>query len=194
MTNTGSRSGAQDLRAVTRQAEPTTRWALSYRQLGSCVAAVAATARRFRANPALTSEGAPMEETARRAAAAMARYNRRRDRLEEPAGRRDRDGCWYPGPREEAAMPWASRPDRVQPYAYLHACRTLQACAALEGVGLSKVKALQRKLRDACTDPDRAYCAADIIAAVEPLAATARPTLATRRIHVCPSIKPTGTP
>lgn len=96
-----------------------------------------------------------------RATRALARYERRQSRTEEPAGGLDRQGRWQPAPAEQSVVVERARaPNRAFAYAFRMVCRTLEHCEALEGADRGAtvlvrywVKALERLLAVPIADP-----------------------------------------
>jgi len=97
-----------------------------------------------------------------RASRALARYERRQARTEEPAGGLDRQGRWQPAPTERSVVVERARmPNRAFAYAFRMVCRSLEHCEALEGADRGAtvlvrywVKALERLTGERMPDPN----------------------------------------
>lgn len=93
---------------------------------------------------------------------AAARYVRRRDRIEHPAGYWDKGGRWFPIDETEAKLLVGRfrSPSREWPYSYLLPARTLRHCCELEelpdGRGVLKIAQLFDDLLSRCPDRARA--------------------------------------
>lgn len=97
--------------------------------------------------------------------AAVVRFLKRRDGIERPSGITDHAGRWHPDISEGIVD--ARTPSRAYPWSLLHACRTLQHCAELEGADLATARKLSRRARqlvNLCLKQGQSYEVALLVA------------------------------
>lgn len=100
-------------------------------------------------------------------AAAIARHNRRQDRLEHPRGSFDSAGRWYPSKSEATGCEHAREPSRSYPYSQLKAARSLSACAKLEKADLHDCRSTKATLSKRGFQISKMYEATDVLAAMK---------------------------
>lgn len=100
-----------------------------------------------------TDDGAALRATC----TALARFNRRRDRLENPEGFFDNGGRWYPSGDDVGCCGCNREPSRAWPYTWLQECRTQLACLMHDGALGGDVSNLRKWLRHLGVDPRKEY-------------------------------------
>ena len=82
------------------------------------------------------------------AVTALARYERRRLRIEHPKGAFDNAGRWYPRDRDAEVLDETLRePSRAWPQSYNKGCRALAHCERYEGADHDAVLYVRRTLK-----------------------------------------------